>query len=338
MIRLSIVVPCYNEEEVLQETARQLLEVMDGLQSTGRITASSELVFVDDGSRDSTWPLIEEFATQDDRILGVKLSRNRGHQNALLAGLYSASGDAMISIDADLQDDLGAIERMVDRHLDGADVVYGVRSKREQDTWFKRVTAEAFYRTMGWLGAESVDNHADFRLLSRRALEALRRYDEVNLFLRGLVPLLGFRSEIVQYERRKRLAGISKYPLGAMIAFALEGVTSFSVFPLRMITFIGFAIFAATIILSAWVIWVRMFTDTAVPGWASTVLPLFFIGGVQILCLGVIGEYLGKTYQETKRRPRYIIEKLAGARETRRRLTTDQSLDNRAAEPMQRSR
>jgi len=324
MIRLSIVVPCYNEEEVLRETASRLLKLMDGLESRQRIAASSELVFIDDGSRDRTWPLIEELAGRHDRIRGVKLSRNRGHQNALLAGLHYSSGEAIVSIDADLQDDLGAIERMIDRHLEGADVVYGVRSKREQDTWFKRATAEAFYRMMSWLGAESIHNHADFRLLSRRALEALRGYDEVNLFLRGLVPLLGFRSEIVEYERRERFAGISKYPLGKMIAFALEGITSFSVVPLRIITFIGFTVFGLTVLISAWVLWVRLFTNQAVPGWASTVLPLYFIGGVQILCMGVIGEYLGKIYQEVKRRPRYIIEKLVGRREASPRLTTDQ--------------
>lgn len=329
MIRLSIVVPCYNEEEVLRETAGRLLKLMDGLESSQRIAASSELVFVDDGSRDRTWLLIEELAGRHDRIRGVKLSRNRGHQNALLAGLFSSSGEAVVSIDADLQDDLGAIERMIDRHLEGADVVYGVRSKRQQDSWFKRATAETFYRMMSWLGAESIHNHADFRLLSRQALEALRGYDEVNLFLRGLVPLLGFRSEIVEYERRERFAGVSKYPLGQMIAFALEGITSFSVVPLRIITLIGFIVFALTILISAWVLWVRLFTDQAVPGWASTVLPLYFIGGVQILCMGVIGEYIGKTYQEVKRRPRYIIEKFVGARESGPRLTADQGVPER---------
>lgn len=311
-MRLSIVVPCYNEEEVLQETCMRLLELLDGLQATQRIAVGSEIIFVDDGSKDRTWMMIRALADADRRIRGLKLSRNRGHQNALVAGLMSSTGDAIVSIDADLQDDVNAIVRMVDCHLNGADVVYGVRAKRAQDTWFKRFTAESFYRLMAWFGADSVYNHADFRLLSRRALEALRRYEEVNLFLRGLVPLLGFRADIVQYERKERFAGVSKYPLRKMIAFALEGITSFSVVPLRVITFLGFAVFGFTVTISAWVLWVRLFSDQAIPGWASTVLPLYFIGGIQILCIGVVGEYLGKTYQEVKRRPRYIVEAFAG--------------------------
>lgn len=328
MIRLSVVVPCYNEEAVLHETSKRLLALMNGMQADQKIAPSSELVFVDDGSRDRTWSLIRELADTDPRVRGVKLSRNRGHQNALLAGLMAATGDAIVSIDADLQDDITAIVRMVDSYLGGADVVYGVRTKRERDTWFKRFTAESFYRVMRWFGAESVYNHADFRLLSRRALEALRRYDEVNLFLRGLVPLLGYRSAIVEYERSERFAGESKYPLRKMIAFALEGITSFSVVPLRVITFTGFAVFGLTIVISAWVLWVRLFSNEAIPGWASTVLPLYFIGGVQILCIGVVGEYLGKTYQEVKRRPRYIIETFAGAEGAARaagQLTADAS-------------
>lgn len=321
--RLSIVVPCYNEEEVLCEAAKRLLALMDALQADLKIEPTSELVFVDDGSRDKTWQLIQELVNTDIRIRGVKLSRNRGHQNALLAGLMSASGDAIVSIDADLQDDIMAIGRMIDRHHAGADVVYGVRNKRERDTWFKRFTAETFYSIMNWFGAESVYNHADFRLMSRRALEALRRYDEVNLFLRGLVPLLGYRSDIVEYERGERFAGESKYPLRKMIAFALEGITSFSVVPLRVITFVGFAVFAITILISTWVLWVRAFSQQAVPGWASTVLPLYFIGGVQILCIGIVGEYLGKIYQEVKRRPRYIIETYAGTSGAARDVAID---------------
>ncbi|MBX9965087.1 MAG: glycosyltransferase family 2 protein [Burkholderiales bacterium] len=311
-MRLSIVVPCYNEEAVLQETAKRLLALMGGMVIDGRISVDSELLFVDDGSRDRTWQLIEELAARDAHVRGIKLSHNRGHQNALLAGLMSASGDAIVSIDADLQDDIGAIVLMVDRHRAGSDIVYGVRSRRARDTWFKRCTAQSFYRLMNWFGAESIFNHADFRLMSRRALEALRRYDEVNLFLRGLVPLLGYRTDIVEYERGERFAGESKYPLRKMIAFALEGVTSFSVVPLRVITFVGFAVFGLTLIISIWVLWVRLFSEEAVPGWASTVLPLYFIGGVQILCIGIVGEYLGKTYQEVKRRPRYIVETVTG--------------------------
>lgn len=313
MIAISIVVPCYNEQEVLRETSRRLLELMNRLQQERQISGDSEVVFVDDGSKDETWSVIEDLARTDTRLRGVKLSRNRGHQNALVAGLMSARGDAVVSIDADLQDDVDAISQMVERHLNGVDIVYGVRSKRERDTWFKRSTALAFYNLMNWLGAESVSNHADFRLMSRRALEALRSYSEVNLFLRGLVPLLGFRTEIVEYERKERFAGTSKYPLRKMLAFALEGITSFSVFPLRIITVVGFAVFAFTLLMALWILWVRFFSERAVPGWASTVLPLYFIGGVQILCLGIVGEYLGKIYQEVKRRPRYIIESYAGA-------------------------
>lgn len=313
MITLSIVVPCYNEQEVLEETTRRLLQLMDRLQDTQRISGESEIVYVDDGSKDRTWPIIESLVKADPRVRGIKLSRNRGHQNALVAGLMASRGGAVVSIDADLQDDVEAIARMVDRFLAGADIVYGVRSKRERDTWFKRTTAAAFYKLMSLLGAESVNNHADFRLMSRRALEALRNYSEINLFLRGLIPMLGFRTEIVEYERQERFAGTSKYPLRKMLAFALEGITSFSVFPLRIITMIGFSVFIFTVIMTLWILWVRFFSDRAVPGWASTVLPLYFIGGIQILCLGIVGEYIGKVYQEVKRRPRYIIETIAEA-------------------------
>ena len=243
---------------------------------------------------------------------GVKLSRNRGHQNALLAGLLSADGDAVVSIDADLQDDVAVIEQMVDEYRRGIDIVFGVRKRRDTDTFFKRATARAFYGLMGWLGAGSVSDHADFRLMSRRAIEALGQFREVNLFLRGIVPLLGFRTAVVEYDRGERFAGESKYPLKKMLAFALEGVTSFSVVPLRLITLIGFSVFALTVAMTLWVLWVRVFTDEAVPGWASTVLPLYFVGGVQILCLGVIGEYLGKIYAEVKARPRYFIDQFSG--------------------------
>ena len=267
---------------------------MDRLQHSQQISGKSELVFVDDGSKDKTWSLIETLTQSDSRIRGVKLSRNRGHQNALVAGLMSSRGDAVVSIDADLQDDVEAIGQMVERHHNGADIVYGVRNKREQDTWFKRTTAGVFYQLMNWLGAESISNHADFRLMSRRALEALRSYSEVNLFLRGLVPMLGFRTEIVEYERGERFAGTSKYPLRKMLAFAIEGITSFSVFPLRIIALVGLAVFAFTVMMTLWILWVRIFSDKAVPGWASTVLPLYFIGGIQILRLGIVGEYPGE--------------------------------------------
>ena len=308
-MQLCIVVPCYNEEEVLEETCGRLLALLATLTATGQISPASRVCFVDDGSADRTWALIESLAGKDHRITGIKLSRNRGHQNALLAGLLTAEGDAIISVDADLQDDIDAIPRMIEQLTRGADIVFGVRSRRDNDSVFKRVTAHAFYRLMNWLGAQTIYNHADFRLMSRRAVEALRQYREVNVFLRGIVPLVGFPTAVVEYERSQRLAGTSKYPLRKMISFALEGLTSFSVVPLRIITFMGTLVFLITFGLGVWVLYVRLFTDLAVPGWASTMLPMFFLGGVQILCLGVMGEYLGRLYQEMKARPRYIIEK-----------------------------
>lgn len=307
MRTLSIVVPCYNEEEVFPETVKRLTELLDGLEREGRIAADSAVWFVDDGSRDATWALIERESKVSSRIKGLKLSRNRGHQNALLAGLLHAPGDILVSIDADLQDDVNAIRAMLDAHDAGHDVVYGVRRARTTDTFSKRTTALAFYRLMKIMGAESVYNHADFRLMTRRAIEALRSFQEVNLFLRGIIPLIGYPSTTVYYDRASRFAGESKYPLKKMLAFALQGITSFSITPLRMITYLGFTVSAMTLLLTLWVIWVRFASDRAVPGWASTVLPLYFIGGVQILCLGVMGEYLGKIYQEVKGRPRYVL-------------------------------
>jgi len=307
---LAIVIPCYNEEQVLPETRRRMNALIRDLVAEGKISRDSAAYFVDDGSRDGTWALIEQFAGEDRHVRGIKLSRNRGHQNALLAGLFTAEGDAVVSIDADLQDDIGAIREMVDRFRAGAEIVYGVRRQRQTDSRFKRVTADLFYRLMRALGADSVHNHADYRLLSRRAVENLKQYREVNLYLRGIIPLLGFRSEIVYYDRAKRFAGESKYPLRKMIALALEAITSFSVVPLRFITFLGFAVFAGAMAVSAWVLWVRFFSDNAVPGWASVVLPMYFLGGIQIFCIGVIGEYLGKIYAEVKARPRFLIERL----------------------------
>ncbi len=309
---LAIVVPCFNEQEVLPETARRLLALLQRLGAAGKVAAASRVVFVDDGSRDATWAFIEGLAAADARCAGVKLTRNRGHQNALLAGLFTAGGDVLVSIDADLQDDVDAIEEMIDRFRGGADIVYGVRSARDADTAFKRGSAAAFYRLMRTLGAESVDNHADYRLMSRRAVECLRQYPEVNLYLRGIVPTLGFRSEVVTYARSARLAGESKYPLRRMLALALDAVTSFSTVPLRLITIAGFVIFSGSMAVTLWALWVRFFTPDAVPGWTSIVLPMYFLGGVQILCIGVLGEYLGKAYRETKRRPRYFVEKTVG--------------------------
>lgn len=308
-MKLGIVVPCYNEQDVLRETSVRLLAVLDRLTAAGKIDAASRIFFIDDGSRDRTWPLIEALGAEDARIGGIKLSRNRGHQNALLAGLFTAGGDALVSIDADLQDDVDVIEQMVDEHLGGADVVYGARRRRDTDTAFKRMTAKLFYRVMRLLGGELIDNHADFRFMSRRAIEALKDFKEVNLVLRGLVPLIGFPSAIVYYDRVERAAGYSKYPLRRMISLALEGITSFSVGPLRLISVIGTIVFALSMLMSGYIVAVKLFSGRAIPGWASTVLPVYLLGGIQILCIGVIGEYIGKIYKEAKARPRYIIEK-----------------------------
>lgn len=309
-IKLHIVVPCYNEQEVLPEACRQFDALLGRLIDAGKIAAGSAIIFVDDGSADATWAMIEQAARARPRVVGLKLSRNRGHQNAVLAGLMTADGDAVITIDADLQDDIDAIERMVDRHLEGADIVYGVRNDRSTDSTFKRNSAVLFYRALAVFGVELVHNHADFRLMSRRAIEALRDYREVNLYLRGIVPLIGYRSATVEYERRVRFAGESKYPLSKMIKLAMQAITSFSTVPLQIITVTGFVVFAGAMAVSAWVLWISLFTDRAVPGWASTVLPMTVLGGIQILCLGVIGAYLGKIYGEVKSRPRYVIEQI----------------------------
>lgn len=308
MKQLALVVPCYNEAEVLRETHTRLLEIVGQLIEAGRISSDSLIYFVDDGSADTTWSLIEELSATHAHTAGIKLSRNCGHQRALLAGLLHVEGDAVITVDADLQDDLAVIPEMLDAFSNGKDVVYGVRKGRESDTAFKRNTALAFYRFMHLMGAEVVDNHADYRLLSRRAIEHLKQFGETNLFLRGIIPLLGFPSGKVFYERHERHAGVSKYPLKRMLSFALDGITSFSMVPLRLIGIMGMAIFCVTSAMSAWVLAVALLGDSAVPGWASTVLPTYFLGGVQILCLGIIGEYLGKMYAEIKARPRFIIE------------------------------
>lgn len=307
--KLTIVIPCYNEQQVLPETCRRLRVIIDRLVCSRKISLCSSLLFVDDGSRDHTWAMIEQLATENPHVTGIKLSRNRGHQNALLAGLFSADGDVIISIDADLQDDIDVIEDMVDKCIAGAEVVYGVRKRRDTDTWHKRLTATWFYRMMSAMGADSIQNHADYRLMSRRVIECLKQYSEVNLYLRGIVPLIGFKSDVVYYDRTNRFAGESKYPFRKMMALALDAITSFSVVPLRLITFTGFLVFIASMIVTFWALWVRFFTDDAVPGWTSTVLPMYFLGGVQIFCVGVLGEYLGKIYVEVKARPRFFVER-----------------------------
>jgi polyisoprenyl-phosphate glycosyltransferase len=309
---LSIVVPCYNEEAVLSETYARLFSLRERLIATGKISRRSDIVFVDDGSCDRTWNMIDEWVRGGSPVVGVKLSRNCGHQNALIAGLSSAKGDAVITIDADLQDDEGAIERMVDAFHEGHEVVYGVRAKRDTDTWFKRTTARTFYRAMKALGVQTVIDHADYRLLSRRAIKYLDQFNEVNLFLRGVIPLLGLRSAVVHYDRRARFAGESKYPVRKMLEFALNGVTSFSTAPLRAIALLGFTLSLACLALAGWVLAVKFFSSNAVPGWASTILPIYFLGGVQLLCAGVLGEYVGKIYMEIKRRPRFLVERVAG--------------------------
>ena len=308
-MQLSLVLPCYNEEEVLQETSEKLLSIFEKLIQSSKIDDNSTIYFVDDGSKDKTWKIIQELSEENKHISGIKLSRNFGHQNALLSALMTVDGDAIISIDADLQDDTTMIEQMVDLYHNGHEVVYGVKKKRESDSTFKRITAEGFYKIMHLMGVNIVYNHADFRLLSKRAIENLKEYKEVNLFLRGLVPLLGFESTIVSYDISERTAGESKYPLRKMLSFAWNGISSFSVTPLRFISAIGFILFISTLILTIYSLWIALFTDEAVPGWASTVLPIYFIGGVQMLSLGIIGEYIGKIYLEIKARPRYIIEK-----------------------------
>jgi glycosyltransferase involved in cell wall biosynthesis len=309
MTQLSIVVPCYNEQEVLPETAKRLLVLIENLLAKEKIDATSHIIFVDDGSRDRTWVIIEELTAAHSAIRGIKLSRNRGHQTALLAGLFSAIGDIIISVDADLQDDLAAIEKMVDAHKAGADVVYGVRKRRDSDTIFKRFSAEFYYRLLEFMGVEIVFNHADFRLLSRRVIEGLKQFGESNLFLRGIIPQLGFPSSVVYYDRAERFAGESKYPVRKMLAFAWEGITSFSAAPLRLITGLGILISLCSFALTVWTLWIRLFTNNAIPGWASTIVPIYLLGGVQLLCIGIIGQYLAKIYLETKRRPHFFIEK-----------------------------
>lgn len=315
-MKLGIVIPCYNEQEVLKETCDRLLALLDRMSNKQKISADSKIYCVDDGSKDKTWELINSLASTNKQIAGIKLSRNFGHQNALLAGVFTVNEDAIVSIDADLQDDITVIEDMVDQHLSGIDIVYGVRNCRKTDTRFKRWTGEAFYRLMKVLGVDIVFNHADYRLLSRQAIDALKEFREVNLFLRGIVPLIGFSSSNVYYERVERFAGESKYPLMKMISFALEGITSFSVTPLRIITAIGIIVFLLSLAMTAYILSVKLLSGGAVPGWASTVLPVYLLGGIQIFCIGIIGEYLGKIYKETKARPRYIMEKVINLKKT----------------------
>ena len=305
---LYIVVPCYNEEEVLPETSKRLKDKLEQLMAAGKVSEKSRVLFVNDGSRDRTWEIISALHGQSPLFCGVDLTRNRGHQNALLAGLMTAKdrADAVISMDADLQDDVEAVDQMVDKFLEGVDIVYGVRSSRKKDSFFKRTTAEGFYRVMNALGAETVFNHADYRLMSKRALEGLAQFREVNLFLRGIVPMIGYRTDVVEYERGERFAGESKYPLKKMLSFAMEGITSLSVKPLRMITGLGFLIFLVSLVMIVYNL-VRWAMGNTVTGWASLACSLWALGGLILLALGVVGEYIGKIYMETKDRPRFLI-------------------------------
>lgn len=308
---LYIVVPCYNEEEVLPETSRRLKEKLESLMAADKISPDSRVLFVNDGSKDRTWEIISQLHEQCSLFSGADLTRNRGHQNALLAGLMTAKErcDMAISMDADLQDDIDAVDAMVEEYYAGCDIVYGVRSSRKKDTFFKRFTAEGFYKLMNAMGAETVFNHADYRLMSRRALEGLAQFKEVNLFLRGIVPMIGYRTGTVTYERGERFAGESKYPLKKMLSFAMEGITSLSVKPIRMITGLGFLVFFISIAMLIYSI-VRWAMGETILGWASLICSVWAIGGLILLSLGVIGEYIGKIYLETKERPRFLLREV----------------------------
>ncbi len=303
------VIPCYNEQEVLFETSKRLLDKLTQLTNQCKISAESKIVFVDDGSRDKTYEIISQLHSEDERFCGIKLSRNRGHQNALLAGLMTVRDkcDAAISLDADLQDDIDVIDEFVDKFLDGCDVVYGVRSSRKTDTFFKRSTALFFYKLMLFLGVDVVYNHADYRLMSSRALCALSDFKEVNLFLRGIVPLVGFKSDTVSYERHERFAGESKYPFKKMLAFAIDGITSFSVKPIRMVFSVGVIIFLCSILVLIYSL-IRWALGHTVTGWTTLIISIWALGGIQLLSLGLVGEYIGKIYKEVKARPNFIIE------------------------------
>jgi len=310
-MKLGIIIPCYNEEEGLAETTKRLQLLLDAMIVSGDISDDSFVCYVDDGSVDETWSLIESFKEKSSLFKGIKLSRNFGHQNALIAGLMQLknSADALISMDADLQDDIEVVKGFVEKYKEGYDVVYGVREDRSKDTKFKRGTAEFFYSFQSFMGIEAISNHADYRLLSKKALDALEQFKEINLFLRGIVPLLGFRSCSLYYTRAERFAGETKYPFKKMLFFALDGIASFSVKPLRLITIVGFILFMLSLFGIAFVVFEKLFLGNTVQGWASTMISIYFIGGIQVMSLGIIGEYVGRGFQEAKGRPRFIIDK-----------------------------
>ena len=309
MKRLMIVVPCFNEEEVFPTSTKELIAVVENLIEIGKISADSGILFVNDGSRDRTWELISKAHKESKYIYGLNLAGNVGHQNALLAGLNTVKDfcDISISIDADVQDDVGVIEEMIDKYYAGADIVYGVRSERKADSFFKRFTAQSFYKFMSAMGVKSVHNHADFRLMSARAMQALSLYKERNLFLRGIVPQIGYKTDCVYYSRKPRTAGESKYPLKKMLSFAFDGITSFSIKPIKMVTALGAVIIACSLIAFIYTL-ISYFMGHTVPGWSSLMISIWFLGGVQLLSIGIVGQYVGKTYIESKERPQYIIE------------------------------
>lgn len=309
MDKLYIVVPCYNEEEVLEETTKRLKIKLEDLINQKLISKDSKVMYIDDGSKDNTWNIIKSISEKDKLFTGIKLSRNKGHQNALVAGLLNAKkyADVVISMDADLQDDINAIDEMLEKYNNGAHIVYGVRSSRKKDTFFKKFTAESFYKFMKIMGVDIVFNHADYRLTSKRVLDEFENYREINLFLRGIFPLIGFKSDVVYYERNERFAGSSKYPLKKMLNFAWDGITSFSVKPLRIICSLGFIILFISIFIMIYSL-VRKINGNTVDGWAFITISVWFIGGLQMISIGIIGEYIGKLYNESKNRPRYIVE------------------------------
>ena len=308
-LKLGIIIPCFNEQEVIVSSIRKVTALLQSCIAAGTIAPDSFIGLVDDRSTDGTWEIIKQESTQNKNILGIRLSANRGHQNALFAGLmeFNKHADCIISLDADLQDDIYVIPEMIEKFRQGSEIVYGVRNKRNSDTGFKRVSAKGFYRLMSMFGTKLVKDHADFRLTSHRVLDELKNFGEVNLFLRGMFPLMGFNTSVVYYERGQRTAGESKYPLRKMISLALDGITSYSIVPLRIITVLGFMVFFICVALMIYAV-LSYLTHKTIAGWFSTVLPFYFLGGIQILCLGIIGEYMGKIYKEVKRRPRYIID------------------------------
>lgn len=313
-VKLYVVMPCYNEEAVLPETVTRMLGLFSGMEASGLITKTSRIVFVDDGSKDKTWQLISEYESKHPEVCGIKLAHNAGHQNALFGGLMSIKDycDCAISIDADLQDDINIIPEMIRKFRDeDCHVVYGVRKRRDTDTVFKRTTAQGFYKLMKLMGVDVVYNHADYRLMSKDALSALSEFEERNLFLRGIVPLLGYKSDTVMYDRSERFAGESKYPLKKMISFALDGITSFSINPIRIVSSLGILACLFAVAMAVYAV-VQKFMGNTDSGWASIICSIWLLGGLQLLSIGLIGEYIGKTYKEVKRRPRYIVEKTIG--------------------------